>query len=716
MLAFAHAYRDALEAAASAQTDTNGQVHATETIENAAAPKTVEQSKAHLNPEETVMRATLVVAPTDEATNEGGQSDKLAVRQLGRSAAILDEIAPARSEWEAPGAKLRPMPVQRSEAKRVSIFRSAGLLLLVLLLAGSGTLGLIRMIQPCLLGVCPNMQLSTHEVNLVNDGSQLVRISDTGSSDLHWQALVLNSKSIPWLTLSSPQGALAPGKTTAFTIKANTTNLSDGERSAIVEISGQNVASQDIYVNVSVQKGLDAVSVENSGTQFLYDQGKLQPTTQKITVTNKSIEPLIFQVEYTETTWLTVTPSQGVLAPGKSISLVVNVVNPQSLTPNNDYQTSVSLLGKLQSQKASIELQRYDFTLDVPAASATPTPSLTATATPQFIFPNFDAQAPISSGAPTTLRSGHSMVWDDHDNLLLVFGGIDNAGHLLNDLWSYSPETGQWKQLSAAGAAGSCNSGTIPSARMNAAMVWDNVDQQVLLYGGLGSNNHYLSDLWSYALATGTWTEIACSNNGPGARSSGAVWNGSQMLLLGGTNKYGLLSDFWSYTPGSDGGWQELAASTPLGKRTYSTMVWDNSDNRLYVFGGLDVNGLQNNDFYVYSANSGWSSITPKTASNPLPRQQAMGAWDSKDHALLLMGGWQDGQDEPFWGLWAYDPRQDAWKLLTPLDSNGAHILPGRTASIMVWDAVDRQAYIYAGAGNGKSGSSLNDLWIITSG
>ena len=84
MLAFAHAYRDALEAAASAQTDTNSQVRATEIIENAAVSKTVEQSEAHLNPEETVMRATLVVAPTDEATNEGGQSDKLAVRQLGQ--------------------------------------------------------------------------------------------------------------------------------------------------------------------------------------------------------------------------------------------------------------------------------------------------------------------------------------------------------------------------------------------------------------------------------------------------------------------------------------------------------------------------------------------------------------------------------------------------------------------------------------------------------
>jgi hypothetical protein len=79
------------------------------------------------------------------------------------------------------------------------------------------------------------------------------------------------------------------------------------------------------------------------------------------------------------------------------------------------------------------------------------------------------------------------------------------------------------------------------------------------------------------------------------------------------------------------------------------------------------------------------------------------------------MGGWEDGQTQPFWGLWAYDPRQNAWEILTPLDNNQLHIIPGRTASVMVWDAIDQHAYIYAGAGNGKSGSSLNDLWMITS-
>ncbi|HJT56081.1 MAG TPA: kelch repeat-containing protein [Ktedonobacteraceae bacterium] len=723
MLSFARAYRDALEEAASAETDTRDQLHVAEIIEQATASKTVEQADTPISPEEmpTLLESTLAaekenaitkINTKDKSRSESERAGKLAARQLSQSATVSEEIIPTKDEWEAPGAKLRPVGADSSRPS--PIYRPLGLVLLVLLLIGSGALGLVRVFQPCLLGVCPIMQISTHEVNLANDGSQLVRISDTGSSDLHWRASVVNSQSIPWLTLSAPMGMLAPGKTAEFTIKANTAGLSDGGYSAVVGISGQNVASQDIYVTVNVQKGLDAVSVENSGTQFLYDQGKLQPATQKITMTNRSTEALNFQVEYTETTWLTVTPEQGVLEPGKSISLVVNVVNPQLLTPNNNYATTVSLIGKLQSQKSAVELQRYDFILSIPAASTTPTPTLTATPPPQFNFPNFNAQAPTSTGAPATLRSGHSMVWDDHDNLVLVFGGIDNTGHLLNDLWSYSPETGQWKQLSAAGAAGSCSSGSAPSPRMNAAMIWDNVDQQALLYGGVGANNHYLGDLWSFTPGTGTWTALACANNGPGARAAGAVWNGSQMLLLDGMNKNGLLSDFWSYTPGANGGWQELAASTPLGQRTFSTMVWDNSDNQLYVFGGLDVNGLQDNDFYVYSADTGWSSITPKTSLNPLPRQQGIGVWDSKDHLLLLMGGWEDGQPEPFWGVWAYDPKQNAWDLLTPLDSNGNHIIPGRTASMMVWDAVDQRAYIYAGAGNGKSGSSLNDLWVIT--
>ena len=54
------------------------------------------------------------------------------------------------------------------------------------------------------------------------------------------------------------------------------------------------------------------------------------------------------------------------------------------------------------------------------------------------------------------------------------------------------------------------------------------------------------------------------------------------------------------------------------------------------------------------------------------------------------------------------------WDEPTPLDSSNNHIIPGRTAAQMVWDAKDQAAYIYAGAGNGKTGSTLNDLWTLS--
>ncbi len=312
------------------------------------------------------------------------------------------------------------------------------------------------------------------------------------------------------------------------------------------------------------------------------------------------------------------------------------------------------------------------------------------------------------------------MVWDANNDLFYVFGGVDGAGNLLNDLWSYNPVTGQWTLVSSANATnGTCDNGTWPAPRMNAAMVWDSAHRQILLYGGIGANNRFLGDLWSYApsASASNWTPIACSGNGPGERAANAVWNGSQMLLVGGMDKYGPLADVWSYTPnsGSAGSWQRLG-DFPAGPRASQTLVWDATDSQLFAFGGLDLSGQQRNDFYSYSAGAGWQLITPLSASNPKARQQAIGVWDNKDGKLLLTGGWNDSEKEPYWGVWAYDPGTKLWNLLTPLDNANNHIIPGRTDSIMVWDAREQEAFIYASAGNGKSGSTLNDLWIVTSG
>ncbi len=694
MLAFARAYRGALEGTASAQTDNQQHTNASE-----ITGQTADLARLYtLDPAASTTVSSDTTAFRDETQHT-------AMQEPGHIKIIQGERTSAKTEWGPPEAKVFP-PKKKG--------RIIGLSLLVLLLLSGSILGGLRVINPCLLGVCPALKLSTSEVDFVNNDSQSVKISNSGAADLHWSASIQGSAS--WLALSPSAGTLSPGKISTFTISTNANNMLNGVNSALVQVSGQGLNPQNILVKLTVLTGLSQIGVKVSGKSFSYSQGDLQPSSQTVTITNKSLQAFTWSIQYSESnSWLVVTPDQGSVNANASATLKVTV-NPQDLIPHT-YQTSISLIGKLNSQPEPGLLSTFDFLLKVDQSGQMMTPVVTPTIPQQtFNFPNFTAQSAISTSAPATPRSDHSMVWDSQDDLLFVFGGIDNQGNLLNDLWSYSPTTQTWKELNAStGTAGICQNSNIPAPRMNAAMVWDSVDQQILLYGGLGANNHYLGDLWSYAPNTATWAAISCSGNPPGIRSTNAVWTGSQMLVLGGANVYGLLSDFWSYTPGKSGdAWKKLPDS-PMGQREFQTMVWDSASNQLYVFGGLNVAGLQQNDFYVYSASAGWAQVTPKSSNNPPPRQQGTGTWDSKDNVMLLFGGWEDGQGVAFWGLWAFDPKQDAWGLLTPLNSAGAHSIPGRTASIMVWDATDKRAYIYAGAGNGKTGSTLNDLWFVTS-
>jgi serine/threonine protein kinase len=690
MLTFARAYREALEDTASAKMENQQYVFtpqiADHSREIAVAPALDPTAFSTTSPDSTLFQEEL---------------NKAVEQKSGQKSLARGELTTAKAEWEPPGSKLHP-----SKNRGLKLI----LTLLALLLLSGTILGALRITNPCLLGVCPAMKISTPEVDFVNNDSQPVKISNSGAADLHWSAF--NQGSASWLSLAPSTGTLPPGDTTTFTISTNASSMPNGIDTALVQVSAQGLNPQNILVKMTVQSGLSQIGVKVSGKNFSFSQGNLQPSSQTITITNKSTQNFSWSIQYGESnSWLVVTPNQGSVNTNASATLKITV-NPQNLIPHT-YQTSISLIGKLDSQPEPGLLSTFDFLLKVDQSVQTVTPVVTPS--PAFNFPNFTAQVANTTNTPSALRSDHSMVWDSQDNLLFVFGGIDNQGNLLNDLWSFNPTTQTWKDLNAStGTVGLCNNSNIPAPRMNAAMVWDSIDQQILLYGGLGANHHYLGDLWSYSPGTGTWTAISCSGSAPGARSSNAVWTGSQMLLLGGANTSGLLSDFWAYAPASGGGsWQKLPDS-PTGQREFQTMVWDSTDNQLYLFGGLDVNGQQQKDFYVYSAQSGWSQIIPKSTSNPPPRQQGMGTWDSKDNVMLLMGGWADGQSVPYWGLWAFDPKQNAWGLLTPLNSAGAHIIPGRTAAVMVWDASDQRAYIYAGAGNGKIGSTLNDLWAVT--
>lgn len=718
MHSFARAYRAAIERSASSQTDANELLYATQKL-----PPEEEQSDegAEIQSIQTSIlpsSETDIQSPSAPVPQEQEQEQRTVV--LAQGAMIDDE---ALAETLKPRRDYKPLGDEKVRPRRRASWRTVLLALLALLLVGGSVLGGVWYTNSCLLGFCPIMNLSATRVQLANSDVRPILIHNTGNADLRWS--VVNAGHAKWLKLTPLSGDVPAGKTGSFTIASDASGETNGFYEANVQVVGQGVPTQFIDVLMQVQVGLQAIKVQASGTDFTSSQGNLQPASQKITITNGSGQTLSWLISYSENTWLEVTPNQGTLAGGKAVVLTVSA-NTQNLTPNT-YLTRLAVIGSLDNQQTQNVLGSFTITLNVSSSATGSTPTATTGGTqgtptptqPTYQFPSYDAQAPTSLNAPATRRAGHSMVWDARDNLLLVFGGINNQGAVLNDLWAYSPGSGNWTQLSAQQAVQSGSTcGAVPAPRMNAAMVWDSVDQKVLMYGGVDASNNYFGDLWSFDPAAKTWTAIQCANNSPGSRASNAVWDGQHMFVLGGLNGNGFLKDFWMYTPG--GSWQQLA-DFPAGPRGYQTVVWDSHDSRLYTFGGLDANGLQQSDFWMYSPNSGWAQVMPASANNPLGRQEAIGTWDAKNNVLLMMGGWETGQGVPFWGVWVYDPAQNAWGLITPLypDANGnftgPHIIPGRTSSAMVWDATDARAYIYAGNSSYKARNNMNDVWTLFS-
>ncbi len=680
ILDFARAYREALESAASATTDGKMAQRVIHLLEQRATQMLPRAEDVQALP-----------APDDVGLNaDEAQSFEVGTLKNGEQ------------EREVPGGHPRP------HSKRW--LRNLLLLALALLLIGGGSLGFVRTIRPCWLGICPQIALSTGSVNFTNDASETIKLTNTGTDDLHWQSQL--NPAHAWLSLSPESGILAPGQSRLLTIKTNVDHIpQSGQYTGSIDLyGGPGVGPHRIIVTETVAKGLELVSAKESGNSFLYEQGHLQPGKQVITITNNSGQTLNWYTAYTDNNWLSVTPSQGSLGNRQTKTLTATVTNPQLLA-NDTYQVRFSLMGKLDNQEDFQLLHTINFSLHVhQTIPITPTVTQPGLATSPL---SFTAQPVQAAGAPGLARANHSMVWNSQDDQLLVFGGIDPQGNLLNDLWSYSPASNRWTNLTPPNPTSSASdcSGNSPAPRMNAAMVWDDADHEALLFGGEGNNGSFLNDLWAYS--QGNWTVLSCAVNGPAGRGgAGVAWTGSQMLILDGLGSGGALSDFWAYTPGSGGGWTRLAANTPLGARIYPATAWDSQDKQLYVFGGLRTN-QQLGDFYVYRPGGTWSAVVSSNKTAPLARQQALCTWDSHDGVFLLMGGWQTNNSTTFSAMWAYSPRQNAWWQITSLQSSSSTgVIPSRLASVMVWDSTDNRAYVYAGAG-GLNKTAFSDLWII---
>ncbi len=112
-----------------------------------------------------------------------------------------------------------------------------------------------------------------------------------------------------------------------------------------------------------------------------------------------------------------------------------------------------------------------------------------------------------------------SISWTDASGNIWLFGGqgyaASGSANLLNDLWKYNTNTGQWTWMGGSntidqpgvyGTQGTAAANNQPGARQN-SISWSDASGNLWLFGGAGYDVNrdldLLNDLWKYNVATG---------------------------------------------------------------------------------------------------------------------------------------------------------------------------------------------------------------------
>ncbi len=322
-------------------------------------------------------------------------------------------------------------------------------------------------------------------------------------------------------------------------------------------------------------------------------------------------------------------------------------------------------------------------------------------------------------------RSEH-VTWIDSSGNLWLFGGSQDANYY-NDLWKYTPSSGEWTWVSGSSSAnqtgvyGTKGVGSIsnyPGARL-ASNAWIDSSGNLWLFGGYGygesGGSGYMNDLWKYEPTNGKWTWVGGSK----ATNQCGVY-GTQGT--GSTDNY----------PG--------ARRRPVS--------WIDSSGNLWLFGGLGYGESGSasylNDLWEYEPSNGkWTWVTGSKTTNQCGVYGTQGAgstsncpgaryrlvvWIDSSGSLWLFGGFgygESGSTSCLNDLWRYEPSNGKWTWVGGSKTGnqtgvygtqgtaGTGNYPGGRYGGLVWRDSSANLWFFGGGGYGSSGSEgvLNDLW-----
>jgi N-acetylneuraminic acid mutarotase len=356
---------------------------------------------------------------------------------------------------------------------------------------------------------------------------------------------------------------------------------------------------------------------------------------------------------------------------------------------------------------------------------------------------------PSTSNFPGARQQGVS--WTDASGNLWLFGGLGQDSvvasdvGLLNDLWRFSPSTGQWTWLSGSdtanptgtyGLQGVPSASNMPPPRYE-AVSWTDTSGNLWLFGGLEKDDFsvlapgdpLLNDLWRYDPSSNQWTWMSGSNQSntqgnygtlgtaaastvPPPRVAAATWTDASgnLWLFGGTGfdatvyqNIGQFNDLWVFRP-SSGQWTWMGGQSPATEP--------------------ELNG-----FYAgmnYRGNYGTRGVGA-AGNYPGARADASAWVDAAGNFWLFAGDGWDSADQfgVLNDLWEYNPTTNVWTWVSgSSSSNTAGIygtqgvpattnMPGSRIDAANWSDSSGNVWLFGGGGlDGAGGKgALSDLW-----
>ena len=136
----------------------------------------------------------------------------------------------------------------------------------------------------------------------------------------------------------------------------------------------------------------------------------------------------------------------------------------------------------------------------------------------------------------------------------------------------------------------------------------------MVLWGGDSPGNGFFNSGGKLDILTNFWTLATNLSGAPALRSSHSViWTGSLMIVYGGlgpgSSQFTYYNNGGKYNPLTNT-WENLGLSNAPKNRGSHKAVW--TDNQMVIYGGYDQNGVvSDNGRYIINSEANISTLTP---------------------------------------------------------------------------------------------------------